>query len=279
MKVLSFSGGATKIGALAAHGKNILKEYKPDVMVGVSAGSILTLPMLLGKHEEIKDLVTSLKFSDFFPKSPVNKKGKITPSGYFRGITKGAFGVMNLKKTLTRFVSEGEFNEFRSGETKIYSGVFNMTKGEFELVLINSLSYDEYFLYTTASSTIPVYCNPVKIGQFYYYDGGLKYHNAASHFISNNGTKELISVYSRPEKNESLDWGYNGKYLGRNLSKSIDSMVNSISYMNEKMEREICESRKIKLSQKYSPDILKGVYDIDHGRLKLLYQEVDSQYL
>lgn len=278
MKVLSFSGGATKIGALAAHGKNILKSYDPDVMVGVSAGSLILLPMILNKHDEIKDLVTSLEFSDFFSKSPVNKKGKVTLPAYWRGITKGAFGVMDLKPVLSKLVSESEFNSFKHGKIKAYAGVFNMTKNNFELILLNSLSYEDFFLYVTASSTIPVYCNPVKIGDFFYYDGGLKYHNAASYFISKNDVTELISVYSRPKHESEIDWGYDGKYLGRNLSKTIDSMINSISLLNENRESEICELKKIKLTHKFSPNIMKGVYDIDHGRLSKLYQSVDDQY-
>jgi predicted patatin/cPLA2 family phospholipase len=278
MKVLSISGGSTKITALAAHGKNILGYYKPDVYIGVSAGSILLLPMILGKHNEIEKIVTNLKFSDFFSKSPVNESGKIKISAYIRGLTTGSFGEMDLSAVISKLVSECEFNDFKISENNVYFGVYNMTLNKFELIHANSLNYEEFILYVTASSAIPVYCKPIKIGDYYYHDGGLKYHNAASYFLINNDIEELVSVYSRPKEDSKVDWGYNGKYIGRNLSKSIDSMINSISILNEKNEFDICRLRNIKLKQHWSPSIMKGVYDINNDRLRLLYDEVDSQY-
>lgn len=286
MKLISFSGAATKIAAHAAHGKYLFKDNKPDVIGGVSSGSLIILPLLLGKHDLLKEITTSLELNDIFKISPVNKKGNITLRGYIRGLRKGAFGEMGLEPMIEKFVTEEEYNNLMiNPETPIiYIGVTNMTKGKFELIKINNLPYKEAVQWLIASSTIPLYCNPVKIGDYQYYDGGLVYHNPATEIIRlyDNKITEVISVYSRPKyynESQEIDWGYNGKYLGRNLSKTFDELQRTISKENELSEIELCYFNKIKLTQKFSPKVLKGVYDVDNYRLKLLYDLVEGDYL
>jgi predicted acylesterase/phospholipase RssA len=283
MKLLSFSGGATKLAGLAAHGSKILEFYKPDVIAGISAGSLILLPMLLNKHRKLKEVSTNLKFTDIFDKVPVNEQGNITLKGYFRGLTTGSFGSMNnLRTTFKSLVSEQEFNLLtRSRLTPlILVGVTNATKHQFELIEINKLKYEQAIDVLIASSTIPIYCPPIKIGEHYFYDGGLKEHNPATAIIRKykDNIKECISVYSRQADIVEPDWGFNGKYLGRNLSKTIDLMQKDISFENQNTEKELCALYGVKLTQKFSPEIMKGVYDIDNNRLKELYNKVIKSY-
>jgi predicted acylesterase/phospholipase RssA len=285
MNIISFSGAATKIAAHAAHGKNILKTFKPDIICGISSGSLIILPLLLNKHDLLKKYTTNLRLEDIFKQSPVNNKGNITLKGYWRGIRKGAFGEMGLETMIEKFINECEYNKLMSNNNTpiILVGVTNMTKNKFELIEINKLSYKEAIQWIIASCTIPLYCNPVKIGDYFYYDGGLTYHNVTSEVIRiyKNKIKEIISVYSRPKlynEKKEIDWGFNGKYLGRNLSKTFDVLQDTISKENEISEIELCNFYNIKLIQKFSPKILKGVYDVNKIRLQKLYNTVDQQY-
>lgn len=280
MKLLSFSGAATKISSFAAHGKKILESgYQPDIVAGLSSGALIIVPLLLGKHELLKQRTTNLKLSDIFDKNPVNEKGKITLQGYARGLTKGSFGSMgNLEKTIQEFVTREEFYNIvaKKDFPLCYAGITNVTTNEFKLVKLNDLTYEGFIKTLMASATIPLYCPPIKIGKEYYYDGGLIHHNPAIEVLRKYPTtiKECISVYSRPQEVKDYDPGYNGKSLGRNLSKTLDILQLAISKQDELSEVEFCNNRNIKLTQYFSPKIMKGVYDVDGERLKLLYDSI-----
>lgn len=281
MNLLSFSGGATKISSFAARGKKILESgYKPDIAAGLSSGALIIVPLLLGKHEMLKERTTNLKLSDIFDKNPVNEKGKITLQGYARGLTKGSFGSMkNLEKTIQEFVSEEEFYCIvaKKDFPLCYAGVTNVTKSEFKLVKLNDLNYKGFIKTLVASATIPLYCPPIKIGKDFYYDGGLIHHNPAIEVLRKYPTsiKEVVSVYSRPQDVKDYDPAYNGESLGRNLSKTLDILQLAISKQDELSEKEFCDARNIKITQYFSPKITKGVYDVDSKRLKLLYDSIE----
>ena len=280
MKLLAFSGGSTKISSFAARGKKILESgYTPDIVAGLSSGALIIVPLLLGKHDMLKERTTNLKLSDIFDKNPVNEKGKITLQGYARGLTKGSFGSMkNLELTIKEFVTKDEFYNIvaKKGFPLCYAGITNVTNNEFELKLLNNLSYEMFVRTLIASATIPLYCPPIKIGKSYYYDGGLIHHNPTIEVLRKYPTtiKEVISVYSRPQDVKEYDPGFNGKSLGRNLSKTLDILQLSISKQDELSEKEFCEARNIKLKQYFSPKIMKGLYDVDPERLSKLYDSI-----
>ena len=280
MKILSFSGGATKICALVAHGTNVLKSgYKPDVLVGVSSGSLVMLPLLLGKYEMLKEITTNLKLSDIFDKMPVNEKGKIPFKAFVRSVFTGSLGSMNnLKYMIEYFVSKKEFEDFCKNENSpiLYAGITNMNTNEFHLKKLNNLTYEAFIEVLIASCSIPVYTPPIKIGKELYYDGGLIHHNAAIRYLKKNheNITECISVYTREKNANEYDPKYNGKSLGRNLSKSVDFLQKAISIHDASAEKLFCKSKKIKLTQLFSPKVLKGVYDVNPERLKKLYDLV-----
>lgn len=283
MKLLSFSGAATKIAAHAAHGKIILESgYKPDIYAGVSSGALIILPLILGKFDLLKEKTTNLKLSDIFNHPPVNEKGKITVPALARGAFKGSFGEMeNVVDMIRLFVSEEEYNSFIKDKKSpfVYIGITNINKDKFELVLINKLKYESFIRVLVASSSIPMFVPPQKLGDCFYYDGGLKHHNPGIEVLRKypHTIKECISVYSRPERYPSekdIDWGYDGKYLGRNLSKTIEIMQNAISTNDQQSEIDICKINHIKLTQRFSPKIMKGIYDVNGDRLKELYNSI-----
>jgi predicted acylesterase/phospholipase RssA len=280
MNLLSFSGGATKATALAAHGRIILESgYKPDVIVGVSSGALVMLPLLLGKHELLKEYTTTLSLEDIFDCPPVNEKGKITLSSGLRGITKGYLGTMNnLKNSIRFFVSEEEFANFCRNKKSplLYAGVTNMNNYKFKLILLNNLTYEAFIETILASASIPVFTPPVRIGKELYYDGGLIHHNPAINILRSKkyNFKECISVYSRPEVIEDYDPGYTGKSIGRTLSKTVDYLQTAVSMHDAEAEKDFCDLHNIKLIQRFSPKIMKGVYDVDNTRLKKLYDAI-----
>lgn len=281
MQVLNFSGAATKAAALASHGRIILNKegYRPRIITGVSSGALVILPMLLQKHSALEKYTTSLTLESIFDKVPVNDEGKVTPIAALRAISSGSLGSMNnLVKMLTEIVTESEYNKLMShlGTPSCYVGVTNATKDKFEMVKLNDISYQNAIEFILASCSIPIFCPPIKIGNYYYYDGGVKNHICSTTILNKHRGKisKSISVYSRPLNDTGIDWGFNGKYLGRNIIKTFDMMQRQISEHNQEAESDLAKLYRVNLDQRFSPKVMKGLYDVDNARLRKLYDEI-----
>lgn len=282
LKVESYSGGATKIPFLAGAGIGIREKnphYSPDIIVGISSGAATALMLALGKEEELRDIVLHLQLSTFFSHSPVNKEGKLTISSPIRGLLTGSLGRMdNLKKLIEETISEKEFNMYKYDEFKpsVLIGITTLNRSnDFRLVDLKSVSYDDMINIIVASASIPIYTNPIKIQNELFYDGGLMYHNAGRLLLENLGNKitSYISVYSRPEEDNTIDEKFNGTSMTRTLSKVIEQLQMVISYNDAVVEQKLQKLHSIKLfEQVYSEKIMKGLYDVNSERLLQLYE-------
>jgi len=109
MKHLGISGGGTKIAGLFGAAETIIYEkgYQPDIISGVSAGAILSLPLALGKREEIKNLVLNLKLNTFFSRVPIKENGSLKTFNALRTLVAKKIGFgeqLNLEKQLSKVV-------------------------------------------------------------------------------------------------------------------------------------------------------------------------------
>lgn len=279
MRLLSFSGGATKAAALAAHA-NMLRGYNPQIMGGVSAGALIMLPVAMNMHSTLKDITTNLSLSDIFDNSPINRKGRLKLSAYIRAIRTGSFGSTKaLYNTFRSVVSENEYYELMEAQNtpEFYVGVTNATENKLDVVYLNKLPYEEATHLIIASCTIPIYCPPVRMGNNFYYDGGVKAHNIASELIRKYGTylEEVKSVYTNQKGGGAdYDWSFNGKFVDRNISKTFDLLQKGVSIENQKTEVNLCNKYGIKLTQYFSPNVMESLYDVDNKRLLELYNKV-----
>jgi predicted acylesterase/phospholipase RssA len=278
MKVYNLSGGATKIGALFAKSERIIKEfgYKTDIITGVSSGALLSLPIALGKWEELKNLVLNITPEDIFDNKPVNKKGQITLKGIWRLLLgKPSLGTQNnLYKKLTQLITEEDFFIYKKGNyPKIYVGVVNFNTGGFELIDISKCDYNQYLEYTIASASIPFAVEGVEINGDVYFDGGVLHHTCTNELIRKYKDKitHCITVFSRPK---TIDTSYElfSQIDVTQVLKQYEHITTSFTSTNDqKVEKELCKQYKIKNLQVFSPKVLKSLYDTDPNRLKELY--------
>jgi predicted acylesterase/phospholipase RssA len=278
MKVYNLSGGATKIGALFAKSERIIKEfgYRPDIITGVSSGALLSLPIALGKWDQLKSLVLSITPDDIFDNKPVNKKGQITFKGVWRLLLgKPSLGTQNnLYLKLSSLVTEKDFYKYVNGDyPKIYVGVVNFNTGGFELIDISSCTYDQYLDYTMASASIPFAVEGVEINGDIYFDGGVLHHTCTNELIRKYKDKitHCITVFSRPK---TIDTSYElfSQIDITQVLKQYEYITTSFTSLNDqKIEKELCKQYKIKNLQVFSPKVLKSLYDTDPDRLKELY--------
>lgn len=280
ISVESYSGGGTKASYFAGIGTNLRvnTKYKSDIVIGVSAGSLVAFPLVLGKYEKLKLATTLLELNDFFDKQPVNEEGKLTACSLYNITTTGSFGSMNNIDLLIRdFISEKEFCSYQEDETlaTILVGIKSLSSiDRFCFINLKQCSYEEMVVAIKTSASIPLYTPPQLIDGEYYTDGGLRYHNAGRVVFSFLGERisRYISIYSRPQVDTTTDLKYDGKSGGRTVSKLVDSFNYAISKNDEEKEVDLNTIFKPKVfKQIFAPTILKGVYDVENSRLLKLY--------
>lgn len=275
MKHLGISGGSTKIAGLTGAAFQLLEanNYQPDIISGISAGSILTLPILFKKWDMLKTTVTNLKLTDFFNIPPVNENGKFT----LRAILRVIFGKQSLGSerklmcTVKKFISQSEFETYKTSNMPIvYIGTVDFATGGRKYFNLKEVSYDTYLHVVLASASIPIFCESVDLENMHLFDGGVRDHIATPWIIQNvKGITESVSIYSRPED-------YNiGAWCPDNVLHALERYVEitnvEVSKSDEMLEDLLCEKYNIKQTKIFLPQILQSLYDVDRVRLTQLY--------
>lgn len=280
MKLLSISGGSTKIAGLAGAADCLINEknYKPDYIVGTSAGSILALPIALGYWNMIRKNVLGFTLDDIFSVKPVNKEGKISFIGKLRIL----FGELslgkqdNLRKKLSELITEVDFDTYKNGNFPIvYVGCVDYRTGSRIYVNIKKVNYSDYLDYIMASTSIPYAVEPVfKQGKILF-DGGTRDH-IGSHWMLENikGIAESVSIFSRPKEMASiLDKNWSPENIFDIFRRDQDIRVLEISKKDEKIEQLIADKLNIKHTAIFIPWVVEALYGTNNADLKKLYKE------
>jgi predicted acylesterase/phospholipase RssA len=285
IKHLGLSGGGTKIHGLFAAAKEVMKNhgYYPDYYTGISAGAILAIPLALRLYDEIEAITSTLTLKTFFSKSPVNKKNKISIWAVLRatlgalGITKtNSLGEMgNLEPLLRKVITPERFKEYQeSKETFIsYVGYIDAKTAGRRYVNLKEVDYETAIKSIIASSSIPVFTEPVHIGGDIGIDGGVRDHIGTGWILDQIKIDKTISIYSRPESLEGyLDPIWKDKNFLGILMRTMDILLMEVSKSDEKIEDEICSNKKIGQKKIFLPKIMDGFYDVAPEKMELLYQ-------
>jgi NTE family protein len=149
---LVLSGGGARgfahLGAIMALEE---KGIKPDIIAGVSAGSIVGAFYAAGYEPE--------KLFDYF-----KKKGLFSLSK-FNVPTTGLLSLAGLELEIREKIAQENIEEL---PTPLLVGLSNFSLGRMEYHMHGNIA-----LKVRASSSIPVLFTPVKIGEHWYVDGGL----------------------------------------------------------------------------------------------------------
>lgn len=282
MKHLGISGGSTKIAGLTGAALEVIKTYKyqPDIISGISAGSILALPIVLGKWDMLEKAVKNLKLSDFFDIAPVNSKGKFTFKAIWRLIIgKSSLGRQkNLINKLKEFVSEVEYTQYQHSENMptIYIGTVDFKTGSRYYFNLKDVkyTYEMYLKIVLASSSIPIFIEEVDMNidnkQVYLFDGGVRDHIGTPWILQNvKGITETISIYARPEDYKIEEWRPSNVLSV--LERYVDIVNVETSKSDEMLEDLLCEAKKIKQTKIFLPQVLTSLYDTDNVRLSILF--------
>ena len=241
MKVLNLSGGATKAAGEVGIAEVIIKNgYAPDIITGVSAGAVLSVPIALGLWDEMINFSTNLQLKQIFSKAPITEKGKISKIAYWRFIRrKESLGVMgNLSKTISKVVTPGHFKEYKKDKYPIvYIMAVNSGTGKRHFYNVKELSYTDYLKLTVASSSVPLANEKVKYNGLFLTDGGIR-NGIISHWLFEKyqaQIKESISIYSRPQKlNNLLSEFWKPQQAEDTALRDLEIMLLQISILEKK---------------------------------------------
>ena len=301
MKHLGISGGGTKIAGLFGVAESIIYErsYRPDIISGISAGALLSLPLALNKRDEIKQLVLNPETNTFFSVPPMNRKGKIRIWNAIAKLVTGKhyLGVQeNLESLLRRVVTREEFQRYQDDDSLAVClvGAVDFYTGKRFYINLKKVSYEDFPRFVNASASLPVYTPGVTFNKsitdfegvsssfdkLLLYDGGVRDHSPSAKILASNhpdfAITETCTVFSRPEAiSDILDpEDFMPKNILKVLERYVDITTAEISKNDEFLEKQIiAEKGIIDHGTFYLPKIMKGVYDVDNSRIRLLYEK------
>ena len=261
MKGLSISGGGTKIAALAGAVIELCVEkgYKPDIITGISAGSIIAVPLAMGMFAEIEYYSKNFTLNEVFGIKPVTKKGKISFRGLLRAILgKQSFGTQDaLLKTFSEIIDPQTFKLYKEGDyAPCYLGAVEFKTGKRVYFNAKEMEYEDYLQAVLASSSIPVFVESVEINGGYYYDGGVRDHIGSHWLMENHKIKEHVSIYSRPDNYDITDLDWCPRNIPTVLTRTMKIMNIEISKNDEAREDELAKKKKIKNKKIFMPHVL-----------------------
>lgn len=283
MKILNLSSGGTKFIGLVSKAKAIYSTYNPDVITGVSAGAIASVPIALGLWNEMISTGINLTLDTLFKVSPVNDKGEIRLTKSL--FTHGSLGEQRIQELLSNFISPELYEEYKYGNypTCYVQTVERKTKAKHVWNLKSNLSYEKFLDIVAASAAIPIYTQGIWINDTEHYDGGLKDVIVNTDWIINTlNPSEMVTVYSLPEEeqvnthHEKIKLAHKWlKFLrlGGLLTDVFEILLEESRITDGKNERLLCKENKIKLTQYYLPRVLEGFYDVDSLKLQQLYNK------
>jgi len=277
-RLLSLSVGGTKIGGIQSFASTAMTKYdfKPDIITGISAGALATLPLALGKHSQMESILRSLTLDDIFSVKPVKENGKLTFKAIGRAATgNDSLGEMGVCKMLRRLVSEEEFNAFCDNPSSPHVWVMSVDAKSCARIIrkVNNLTYGQWITYTVASASIPGFASPVSVDGYELYDGGLRNASLGAWAMETYTPDHTISVFSRPKDLSSVadpDWDANN--ILDPFARAFDILMYEISKSNEEDEVKMAKMHNLKLDQGFLPVIMKSVFDTDKKRLNKLYE-------
>ena len=291
MKHLGISGGGTKIGGLYGAASVLMREknYLPDVISGISAGAILSVPLAMGLFDELEKLLLHFSLKDFFSLPPIKDNGKIRTANAIVRILNGDpyLGEQNnLEKTLGALITKEKFKAYQSNDKypACVIGSVDFYTASRLYVNLKEVEYPLFLKLVNASASIPVFTSGIQLdesvtdfegnkthGKMWLFDGGVRDHIGTARVLNSNvfPISETVSIFSRPEDYRLKPNTFHGRNLLEVLNRYVEINNIEISKEDEFDAGVIAKQKGIKAWPNiYLPGIMEDVYDVDPVRLR-----------
>ena len=184
MRALVISGGGSKGAFAGGVAQYLIEETKCDydIFIGTSTGSLLVSHLALGEILKLKNVFTNVNQKTIFSNSPFiikNKNGiesvSINHLNIIKNFIKGSktFGESkNLRKNISKLLTESEFRTLKNLNKKIYVCVSNLTTNKVEFPNLKLTTYEDFLDWIWISCNFVPFMSLVKKNNFEYADGG-----------------------------------------------------------------------------------------------------------
>jgi NTE family protein len=262
MRALVISGGGSK-GAFAGGVAEYLileKNYKYDLFLGTSTGSLLISHLAMGKLNEIHEIYTNVDMHKIFNVNPFvikNKNGvdivTINHLSIIRQFLckKRTFGESkNLLKLIKSSLTIEEFNKLKSSDLDVVVTVTNISKNETEYKSIKDFTYDEFCEWVWISGNYVPFMSLVTKNDCEYGDGGFSNLVPVQEAI-NRGATEVDVVILETEINKTKQ--ITGKNPFSLLIDLFGITLGQVEKQNITIGKLMAKNRNVKLNFFYTP--------------------------
>lgn len=185
MRALVISGGGSKGAFAGGVAEQLIRErgLKYDIFVGSSTGSLLIPHLSLGYIDKIKEKYTNVKQTDIYSTCPFKFKYSAdnqlsvsinhfnTVKMFLKG--KKTFGeTQALRRTISKTVSEEDFNAIKASNKKVIVTVSNISRTRVEYKYARDCKYEDFLDWMWASSSFIPFMSVVEKNEYEYADGG-----------------------------------------------------------------------------------------------------------
>lgn len=265
MRSLVISGGGSK-GAFAGGVAQYLIEeakFNYDIFVGTSTGSLLVSHLALGEISKLKNIFTNVNQNTIFNNSPfvISKKNgidsiSINHFNILKNFIRGSktFGESkNLRKNLSKLLTEDDFRILKNINKNIFVTVSNLTTNKVEFKKLKDNSYDDFLDWIWVSSNFVPFMSLIKKNDFEYADGGFGSVLAVEQAIINGATH--VDAIILQTKTQQLN-----RMPSRNpfdlLSSVFDFMTDRIMNENIKLGELSARTNGATVRYFYTPKVL-----------------------
>lgn len=266
MKGLAISGGSTKIGFLGGAAIELMKQHDYEILTGISAGSIICLLLGIKDYDVLENAIMQTTEDDFFDVKPTRSNGKISIKAVFRIISgKQSLGKYSLDKLLKNYYTPEQHEKLKNSGKIVKIGAVNLNLVKIEYCDITKVDYETAIKWVVASSSIPITTETVKIGEYYYIDGGALEHVGGINAIE-EGATSLDVVFSRPERLEltESDIEWTPKSVLGVVLRTLTVMSRNTTLDNESEIKLTCFQNNIPLNMYFTPFMLtSSLYKMD----------------
>jgi predicted acylesterase/phospholipase RssA len=278
---IGYSGGGLKGIGQFGIAESISDKIKPDILSGISVGTIIALlhALVISKlitWKEVKEIFFRLNSKSVFKTHPYSFKGICRGLLSFILPSIHSFGNQsNLKKLLTDSISKEIYETYRvsNNTPDVYVGYVDYKSGELVVKNLKLFVYEDAINIILASCHVPVATESIKLFGTYGYDGGLFDHCVSAEIIERYKftiTKN-INIFSRPSKNYNVKEDWKPKNVGNVSSRTLELGIARISKDDEKLINAYSKIYDIKNYSIYLPTVLNNMYDFNHDNLYKLY--------
>jgi predicted patatin/cPLA2 family phospholipase len=271
LNIVCSTGGATKVGYLYGLLYKILRSQRIDQLYVTSASAIIALHMVLGNYKRAADLI--VRFSDkaiFGGYKPFTNNGMPSLVAIWRVLTgRNSLGKQaGLYAFLNEHITEEMLRKYNTGDyADIIVYRYDWENKCFDYKSLKNRHIKEVLSIIESSSNIPVFINPIKLGDKTFFDGGAVNAICSADVVEMYGSRinSMTCIYNRGNEKETLNKMKAVKKIGWVLPFALrffmQIRIPNESLMLEKLQSALCKVYGIKEKNYYSQSLVNNTYD------------------